>query len=108
MKYRDYIRSKEWQQVKKRYRASNLPQDCHVCGTRPVEMHHKTYKRLGSERLTDLLPLCRTCHQLVHDFCNHPRSAKGMTLWEAARRVRKYWKKHGRLPDLDGRFGLRQ
>lgn len=29
-------------------------------------MHHKTYKRLGKERLTDLILLCEDCHLELH------------------------------------------
>jgi len=32
-----------------------------------VEYHHLTYERVGGDELpTDLLPICRTCHQMIH------------------------------------------
>jgi HNH endonuclease len=31
-----------------------------------LEVHHKTYVRLGAERDDDLVPLCEDCHEAVH------------------------------------------
>lgn len=27
-----------------------------------IELHHRTYSRLGHEELNDVIPLCRACH----------------------------------------------
>jgi 5-methylcytosine-specific restriction endonuclease McrA len=35
---------------------------------RAVEVHHLTYERLGEERLTDLVALCRSCHEREHAY----------------------------------------
>ena len=37
-----------------------------MCGETDVDLHHKTYERIGSELLTDLEPLCRPCHNALH------------------------------------------
>lgn len=92
--YRTYIRSDAWRHKKTAYRASRLPQDCYICGISPVDLHHKTYKRLGNERLTDLLPLCRTHHQAAHDLLRGAR-ARGANpskwnLWTAAKRLKRH------------------
>jgi hypothetical protein len=71
--YRGYIRSQAWWDTKERYRASGLPQDCVVCFVPNVELHHKTYARLGNEPLTDLVPLCDLHHDELHE--------RGMDLW---------------------------
>jgi hypothetical protein len=63
--YREYLASPHWQAIRVRYRESDLPQRC-MCGESQVDLHHKTYQRLGREELTDLLPLCRRCHVMVH------------------------------------------
>jgi hypothetical protein len=63
--YAQYLRAPHWQDVKDRYRASDLPQAC-FCGEETVDLHHMTYERIGAENLDDLAPLCRSCHQLVH------------------------------------------
>jgi 5-methylcytosine-specific restriction endonuclease McrA len=64
--YRAYLRSAHWERVKRAYRLSLRPTSCVACGGTPVELHHRTYTRLGAERLNDLMPLCRGCHGLVH------------------------------------------
>lgn len=63
--YGDYLRSDCWQATRRLYFASQMPREC-LCGDVDVQLHHVTYERLGNENLTDLLPLCRTCHQMVH------------------------------------------
>lgn len=38
-----------------------------MCGaTEGLQLHHMTYERIGAEELTDLIPLCETCHNIVH------------------------------------------
>jgi hypothetical protein len=91
--YRAYIQSNAWRDVKRRYRASKLPQGCYICGSRPVDLHHKTYKRLGREHLTDLLPLCRTHHDATHTLLNAKRSEGAnpakWNYWTAAKRLKR-------------------
>ena len=36
--------------------------------TENLHTHHKTYKNLGNERPADLVVLCASHHQGVHDF----------------------------------------
>lgn len=63
--YGAYLRSAHWKRTRAEYRASDLPQDC-VCGDLETHLHHLTYERIGAERLSDLVPLCPSCHSLVH------------------------------------------
>jgi hypothetical protein len=63
--YAEYLGSPHWQNVRRRYRESWLPQEC-ICGDDDVQLHHMTYDRVGEERLEDLTPLCRTCHAMIH------------------------------------------
>lgn len=88
MSYSKYLSSAKWQDIKTRYRKSKLPQDCYICGEERVDLHHKTYARLRNERLTDLLPLCRICHRIVHVY-RVRRKSRRITLWNAARRLKK-------------------
>ena len=63
--YHEYLKSDRWQHL----RRSVLRRDnelC-ICGAKATEVHHKTYERLGNEPLSDLVSLCRNCHQNVHD-----------------------------------------
>lgn len=64
--YRDYLASPRWRATKARYYGSSQPQEC-ICGeTEGLQLHHLTYERVGAEELTDLTPLCATCHAMIH------------------------------------------
>lgn len=65
--YREYLQSDCWRSTKARYRRSSLAQDC-ICGEVDIHLHHLTYENIGQEALSDLLPLCRDCHAMVHDL----------------------------------------
>lgn len=84
--YLDYIHSPRWRAVKQRFLSSKLRQDCYVCHRWdvPLDLHHKTYKRLFHEKLTDLMLLCRECHKLVHEY---NRRYKKHGLVDAARKL---------------------
>jgi 5-methylcytosine-specific restriction endonuclease McrA len=93
LRYREYIQSPEWRAVRDRYWASKLPKRCYVCD-KPrhpgMHLHHRTYKNLGHERLMDLVPVCKKCHDLIHT--THRRMvAKNpkVSLWEATKMTRK-------------------
>lgn len=66
--YNDYLKSEHWKDLRARYFKSKLPRTCKICESSRVELHHRSYKRLGHERLDDLIPLCRTHHQALHDW----------------------------------------
>lgn len=64
--YSEYLKSEWWQQrrLKSLARAEHRCQVCNA-GSR-LEVHHRTYERLGHERDADLVVLCRNCHELFH------------------------------------------
>lgn len=75
-----YLASNEWQVLRK----STLKRDlytCQSCGVTdvPLEVHHLTYQRLGKERPSDVVSLCRICHQSLHDKAKllHPHDPYG-------------------------------
>lgn len=80
--YADYIRSKAWQQVRRRFWASRLPKECYCYGwlDGPKDLHHRTYKNLGRENLRDLVPLCRDCHDRVHEMARYRPSLSGVSV----------------------------
>jgi len=87
--YQEYLSSAHWQDVRKRYYASKLNGGgCWACGRKdkPLNLHHKTYKRIGNERLNDLILLCRDCHKETHAI--EKNRAAGI-LYGAARRLKK-------------------
>lgn len=64
--YHDSLISEHWIKFKVHYRQSNLPQACLICSDPKVDLHHWTYERIGSERLDDVVPLCRGHHKAAH------------------------------------------
>jgi len=75
-----YIGSPEWYRDKQEYLESDKwartrqtrldidSNECVKCGEKnKLEIHHITYKRLFNENIYDLVTLCRSCHQEVHD-----------------------------------------
>jgi hypothetical protein len=54
--------------AKRRYRNSDYPQRCLVCGSLEFDLHHRSYARLGAEELYDLVPLCRRHHEDLHQL----------------------------------------
>jgi hypothetical protein len=71
MTYKEYLSSSHWKSIKIKYLKSGRPRYCLVCGTIPYSLHHITYHRLGQEHIGDLLPLCRDCHQKLHEYIKH-------------------------------------
>lgn len=66
--YGDYLRSEHWAEFRERYAKSKWRGVCKACYRRvgAFELHHKTYVRLGSEWLQDVVGLCHDCHAKVH------------------------------------------
>lgn len=64
--YRTYMRSRAWANFRQRALA-HYGKKCYVCGTfrGPIQIHHLTYARFTRERLSDVRPLCQTCHREV-------------------------------------------
>lgn len=61
--YGQYLASREWALRKRAVRARSLGW-CEHCHKRAAtEVHHLTYERLFGEQLSDLLHVCRPCHQ---------------------------------------------
>lgn len=73
--YQLYLQSEAWNQ-KKHQRMAIDNYTCQACGCRgtsrnPLEIHHLTYTRIGSEDLyTDLVTVCRSCHTTIHSLMN--------------------------------------
>lgn len=63
-----YLKSPEWNTLRK----SILRRDnytCQGCGITnvPLEVHHLHYRNFGMEKHSDLVAVCRECHQAIHD-----------------------------------------
>lgn len=84
MLYLSYLQSEHWQRTRKKKLKKH--RHCEFCSsTGRLDVHHKTYERRGRERLSDLVVLCRSCHDAVHDYAKaHP----SLSLAQATDRVR--------------------
>jgi 5-methylcytosine-specific restriction endonuclease McrA len=74
MSYKDYLRTPEWRQA----RAAAILRAGECCSldvthTQGLEVHHRTYERLGEELAADLTVLCQSCHRLHHKEHGRPR-----------------------------------
>lgn len=76
MTYPEYLLSPRWQEV----RAAALERAghrCQLCYSKVrLEVHHRTYERLGHEEPDDLIVLCSRCHE------RHSVALPAPVLWE--------------------------
>lgn len=79
--YEQYLRSSEWRDRRDAVLSRDLHQ-CQTClTTEALEVHHKTYERLGDEALEDLITLCDGCHHAITDVIRRRRySGKTISL----------------------------
>ena len=58
-----YYETEHWIQLTLSYNQSDLTKRCFKCKTQcsPSHFLHRTKKRIGNEKLTDLLPVCAAC-----------------------------------------------
>lgn len=82
LSYREYLKSDHWRGVKDHYRQTRMPQTCVVCRDPNIDLHHRSYKRLGVERMDDLVPLCRDHHEAAH-------ATADANLWTASSQLKR-------------------
>lgn len=68
LEYGDYLRSPWWKFIR-HVKIDDAGQNCQLCSATEgqLDVHHRTYERLGDEQLDDLTVLCRKCHSKFHD-----------------------------------------
>lgn len=65
--YQEYIISEEWKEKSIEEKKKN-PR-CSLCNRKTIlNVHHRTYVRLGQEIPGDLIVLCDECHDIFHQF----------------------------------------
>lgn len=62
--YRDYLKSHHWISFRAQYYLHH-DRKC-KCGAKSSDLHHLTYKTLGKEVFSDVVTLCRFCHDKEH------------------------------------------
>ena len=74
--YQQYLKTDRWAKVREQALA-RFDWRCATCHSdEHLQVHHRTYERVGCEYLTDLTVLCRYCHRALHDLWNHNDSAE--------------------------------
>lgn len=79
MKYKDYLKSEHWKQVRKwclekcGYKCGFCKKEFHPSN---LQVHHWTYENLGKELERDLIVLCNRCHEKVHGIAKELRISK--------------------------------
>jgi hypothetical protein len=64
--YEEYLRSPEWQ-IRRAEALDDAGHHCQVCNSvKQLDVHHRTYERLGFEEPADVVVLCRVCHEIFH------------------------------------------
>jgi len=84
MTYADYLRSPQWQ-ARREWAIAAAGGRCQLCNAAgALDVHHRTYERLGHELPTDLVAICPACHEAYHRW-----SAPAPRATEADRRYRR-------------------
>jgi PP-loop superfamily ATP-utilizing enzyme len=102
--YSEYLKSHHWiafrhKVLKRRLknaRRKGKSLRCYCCETPTtnLELHHRTYKRIGHKLPHDVEPVCRGCHQKIHDFINEKKSkAVYSTVFQGTLLRKLSWKK---------------
>lgn len=75
-----YLSSRHWKQKRKEAYYFYKGQ-CQRCGDyiqlSVANIHHRTYKNMGKEKMTDLILYCNRCHRCIHNGRKQNRSLNG-------------------------------
>lgn len=64
--YRRYLAGRVWRDTR-HHALARAGHRCQACGSaHRLDVHHRSYARLGHENPDDLRVLCRNCHERVH------------------------------------------
>lgn len=76
--YRSYMISSHWSEVRLHV-LRFFAYRCESCGrSESLHVHHKTYERIGNERIRDLQVLCQDCHAVEHEK-QHPHRCDSLS-----------------------------
>jgi len=60
----EYLKSEEWKILRNTILGTSP--DCQCCGKKATDVHHLVYRNIVNIKITDLIPICRKCHEFVH------------------------------------------
>lgn len=61
----EYLKSDEW--INLRTLILEQKPNCQCCGKCATDVHHLVYRNIVDIKISDLLPVCRFCHEYIHD-----------------------------------------
>lgn len=95
--YKEYLKSAHWQEIRRKYWASNAEKSCHFCkSTKRLALHHKHgYRRMYEENQNHLVLLCAECHRELHQIAGWKLDYK--SVWKAYLSLRGKYQKQRRL-----------
>lgn len=68
MTYKEYLSTPEWKRFRQRA-IKHYGRKCYLCAKKcNPDIHHNNRDRLGKEILSDVIPLCRSCHDIVTKY----------------------------------------
>lgn len=76
--YKEYLLSSEWKSKRlKVLKQANYI--CEICGMKKAyQVHHKHYKNIYHEKLSDLIATCGVCHQAEHNLLSEDQIEKAI------------------------------
>lgn len=70
--YQEYLRSPQWKAIRE-WALERAERRCQLCNSgKKLNVHHRSYDRLGHEWPADLTVLCHSCHEKHHDKIQSP------------------------------------
>jgi 5-methylcytosine-specific restriction endonuclease McrA len=89
--YQFYLQSDHWKEVR-RDALMRADHRCQLCNSETdLEVHHRTYARLGWEDEGDLIALCRDCHRRHHELGSEEELKSRLSRLELAVEDLKQW-----------------
>lgn len=91
--YRKHLQSETWKMKRREVRRRSEGR-CEQrwggkrCPNRATEVHHITYDHLGDERLSEMMDVCRSCHEAIEQAKRDARKMKAVVTFAE--------KKHGK------------
>ena len=68
MPYAQYLKTEHWNQVRKEA-LRRAKYRCQLCNeSTALHVHHNTYERRGQELPSDVIAICRSCHEKQHGY----------------------------------------
>jgi hypothetical protein len=62
----EYLNSEEWKTLRDSIMAVKPTCQCKGCDKPAADLHHMVYRNIVDVKITDLIPVCRSCHDLIH------------------------------------------